>query len=132
MTERDPASRPASATAALSDLDPTAALPPTASADADADPTIALGAGSGRSREPIRAARRAGFGFAGFALKRSHAIAAAAVLVVVLLIVVIAASGGGGTTKTLQPVQLQPAPESAPSDAQINELEKIVRAAPGR
>ena len=124
-----PEQRPASAAEALAELDPTATLPPTAPLAADTDATQRLGK---EAQTPIRAARRAGFGFAGLALKRTHAIAAAALLVVVLLIVVVAGSGGGSSGTKAKPAQLKPAPQSAPADAQITQLEKIVRAAPGR
>ena len=119
MTAADPAARPTSASEALADLDPTALLPPTTAAAADQDATVRLAV------DAPRAAR------VSFTPRRSHAIAAAAGLVVLLLIVVIAASSGGASNGSPRAVQLQPAPQSAPADIQIEQLEKIVRAQGG-
>lgn len=128
--------RPASAGAALAELDPTRVLPN------DDDPTVALG---GESYATVRGqAPYSGVTYGrvrgqaprfAMRLARSQAVAGAILLVTVLVIVVLAATGGdGGSGSTGVPGKdgagaIQPAPAGAPANAQIDRLEQIVRSA---
>ena len=113
LTARDPAARPASAAAALAELDATRVLEPTQAQE---------------PRRTLTPAPAAG-------LSRRHALAAAALLVALLLAVVVAGTGGGDDSARLTPRARQtagPAPAGAPADRQLDRLEQIVRAAPRR
>ncbi|MEA2426056.1 MAG: hypothetical protein QOH13_2466, partial [Thermoleophilaceae bacterium] len=61
-------------------------------------------------------------------LRPAHYVAA---LVVLLVVIVLAASSGGGSKPTAKPAVVpKPAAAGATVDAQLTQLEKIVRAAP--
>jgi serine/threonine protein kinase len=110
LTAGDPATRPASAGAALGELDPTRVLEPT---EREAAPE--------ESAVPTR--------YSASRVSRWHGLAAAAVLVALLVVVVVAAAGGGDDSPRLTP-PLRPAPAGAPADQQLDRLEQIVRSAP--
>jgi hypothetical protein len=127
MSAHDPAARPRSAAEALAELDPTRMLPPSeALAATEPLPTDATPEAA-RPKAVVGAARPR------FALKRSHAIAAAAALIALLVVVIVAAnSGGGSALDVTRTTTVQPAPAGAPVSQQLDQLEKIVRAAPQR
>jgi eukaryotic-like serine/threonine-protein kinase len=158
LTARDPADRPGSAAAALTELDPTRMLresgptgpkePPESTAPtAPIEPTARTApTASTASTTPIRTgALSAQAEVEGSEhpytvssnrlrgpIKRSHAIAAAAVLLAVLAIVIVAATSGGGSKLDVKTTTttLRPAPAGAPVDQQLDRLEQLVRAAP--
>lgn len=107
-------------------LDATELLPTEASARADTPRR----AGAFGAADPGRAAASPRRGV-GWPLKRSHAIAGAGALIALLLIVIIAANSGGGQQRGVtRTTPLQPAPAGAPVNQQLDQLERIVRAAP--
>jgi serine/threonine protein kinase len=124
LTAGDPEDRPASASDALAELDPTRALPHTQAVDAmDATEALpAMNAGASVPRALHRTRPR---------IRAAHLIAGAAVLIVLLVVVVAAGSGGGGPNRAATPGALpKPAAAGATVDDQLTQLEKIVRAAP--
>jgi serine/threonine protein kinase len=147
MTDRDPANRPASAGEALAELDPTRLLPAEdrtrrlddANRPGGQAPYTSVSFDSVRGQaapEGMRVDRRSGARppawRLGFALRRSHVVAAVVVLLALLALVISAGSGGDGdSTKLGLPGTgpLQPAAAGAPADAQIDRLERIVRSA---
>jgi hypothetical protein len=101
----------------------TEALPPATEALPPTEPR--------RADAPRRTDAKPPWQRGGFVVRRVEAIAAAAVLVVVLVIVIIAASSGDGSKPgATATTTVQPAPAGAPVDQQLDQLEKIVRAAP--
>lgn len=128
LTAHDPGSRPPSAAAALTELEPThRVLAPTAALGSEA-PTAPVAPVAVRlPGRPIRAA------LGGRPIRPTQAIAAAAVLIGILAIVIAAASGGGGSKPPARSTSIpKPAPAGAPVSGQIDQLEKVVRALPAR
>ena len=133
LVARDPADRPASAAHALAELNPTRALPETATIPIATEPAPSVPGTILPPEEPMN--REPGPLFTsgsggGFALRRNQAIAAAAALVAVLVIVIVAATSGGSSTP---PRHRLPgiAPAGAPVGRQVDGLENVVRALPG-
>jgi serine/threonine protein kinase len=124
--------RPGSAGEALAELEPTGMLP----RDGDTDVTRALPATSAirrsapRGPSAARASAAASLARARTHLRPAHYAAAAAALVVLLVVIVIAASGGGSKPTAKPAVVPKPAAAGATVDAQLTQLENIVRAAP--
>ena len=123
LTAQEPADRPRSAGEALAELEPTAMVPgqdaTTRLPREDAtEVTRALPASSPARHTATR-------------FRPAQLIAGAAVLLVLLVVVIVAATGGGDSTDKTQPSVTvpQPAPAGATVDAQLTQLEKIVRAA---
>jgi eukaryotic-like serine/threonine-protein kinase len=138
LTARDPADRPGSAAAALTELDPTRMLPETGPTEPgeraeSTAPTAPIRTGALSAQPEVEGSEHpytVSSNRLRGPIKRSHAIAAAAVLLAVLAIVIVAASSGGSkpdvkTTTTT----LRPAPAGAPVDQQLDRLEQLVRAA---
>jgi serine/threonine protein kinase len=115
LTARDPADRPASATDALTELEPTRALPRDAEVTEATQALPATRAQGVRPRVPSRPA---------------HLVAAGAVLAALVVLVIAAASGGDGSKRAARQARVQqPAPAGATVDDQLTRLENIVRAA---
>jgi serine/threonine protein kinase len=124
LTARDPQDRPASAAAALAELDSTRSLPHT-DALAAMDATQALPA-TGVAASLPRALHRTGP-----RIRPAHLLAGAAVLIALLVVVIATGAGGGDANRRAAPAALpKPAPAGATVDDQLTQLEKIVRAAP--
>jgi serine/threonine protein kinase len=131
LAAHDPHDRPASAAAALAELDPTRVV-----AESTTTATVALDVDPAPADPSIRAYpshRRLGGRrpLTGFSPTRNQTIGAIAALLAILAIVIVAASSGGGsglkipTTKTIAP-----APAGAPVSQQVTQLERLVRALP--
>ena len=134
MTSEDPGARPASAEAALSELEetgPTAALPDDTAPTAVIAPSRrAPGRGDDATpaaRAPVRPATRGIDVHARWdAARRSPWFAPvaslAAIVVVAIVVVALASGGGGGATPTV-------APSDAPLDQQLDQLDRAIDAA---
>jgi eukaryotic-like serine/threonine-protein kinase len=140
MTDPNPARRPASATEALAELNPTQVVNESAKQHEGLSPIskrlrsveaptrdLASEAGFGRGLSPISKRLRSGP-----APSRNQAVAAAAVLLAVLVLVIVAASGGGGGSKTSTSAAPKLAPAGAPAAQQFDALERAVRGLPTR
>jgi serine/threonine protein kinase len=125
LTAGDPGDRPASAAAALAELDPTRALPHTEALD-PMDATQALAATDVGASAPPRAPHRTRP-----RIRPVHLITGAAVLIALLVVLIAAGSGDGDSNRHATPGALpKPAPAGATVDDQLTQLERIVRAAP--
>jgi eukaryotic-like serine/threonine-protein kinase len=152
MTAADPAQRPASADEALAELAPTRALPgtdePPATARLGSAPRPASAARSASASRPASAPRPASPARSASGAppirrvrirldsRRLMMLAGLVGLIAVLIAISVGGGGGSGSqttsTKSGSPSVPAPAPADAPLDAQLSQLEQIVRSAPQR
>ncbi|MFL5895331.1 MAG: serine/threonine-protein kinase [Thermoleophilaceae bacterium] len=132
LTAAEPAARPESAAAALSELTPTRALGQAAAAAPASAPAPTRALPNERFVPRTRPRRRPGW-------TARPPLLPVVLLVVVAAVVAIAGGGGGsvspGTTSTKKAAPAtvpRPAPAGAALDRQLTQLERIVRAAPRR
>ena len=129
LAAADPANRPESATEAMSELDETERADEAAGPDSTTRPVEPAELPPTEPLEPRKPHSQLGSG-----VFRRAAVPAALLLVALAAVVIALVSGGGGssTAGITRTTPVQPAPAGAPVDRQLDQLERIIRAAPGR